>query len=95
VLSRKTKNMKKIKVYEPLKVKLHALKVATSVAKTILRIDEILVRKPTKGEKPPRTEEEYEEREKKLTEALKEELAPTELSKKLGTTEGGPGERLA
>jgi len=88
VLGRKTNNMKKIKVYEPLKVKLHALKVATSVAKTILRIDEILVRKPTKGEKPPRTEEEHEKREKKLMEALKKELAPTELSKKLGTTEG-------
>ena len=94
VLGRRTNNMKKIKVYEPLRVKLHALKVATSVAKTILRIDEILVRKPTRGEKPPRTEEEYEEREKKLMEALKKELAPTELSKKSRITEEGPGERF-
>lgn len=94
VLGRRTNNMKKIKVYEPLRVKLHAPKVATSVAKTILRIDEILVRKPTRGEKPPRTEEEYEEREKKLMEALKKELAPTELSKKSRITEEGPGERF-
>jgi len=81
VLDRRTNDMKKLKVYEPLKVKLHTLKIATSVAKTILRIDEILVRKPIKGEKPPRTEEEHEEREKKLMEALKKEIAPTELSK--------------
>jgi thermosome len=94
VLGRKTTNMKKMKVYEPLKVKLHALKVATSVAKTILRIDEVLVRKRIKGEKPPQTEEEYEEREKKLTEALKKELAPTKLSKKLGTTEDGTSDRF-
>ncbi|MGQ9722428.1 MAG: thermosome subunit alpha [Candidatus Jordarchaeum sp.] len=62
----KVKDMKQLGIYEPLKVKVHALNAATDVARIVLRIDEIIPAKGLEKEIEPEPEEE-----KKQLDAIK------------------------
>jgi len=58
VIDGQVDDMQKIGVYDPLKVKVHALNAATDVARIVLRIDQIILAKDRKKEEEPKPETE-------------------------------------